>query len=123
MDLKNMKKEDLIKMIKELKKELDSKEEIEQLEEEQVEVNEEDRKKINKLLDEAEAFIVCTDKGLMCYGSANEYMNILTHIANELSEEIPANLIRFAVENGLRKVSSVEEALELLKDGIDMMRG
>lgn len=126
MDLKNMKKDDLIKLVEELKKELDSKEEIEQLEEdteEQVEIDEEDREKINKLIDKAEAFIVCTDKGMMCYGTMREYMNILTHITDELSEEMPEKFIRFAVENGLRKVNSVEDALELLKDGLDMMRG
>ena len=110
---------DLVKVLEKLEKEKKEKEEIEQLEEdEKVVVTKEDREKINRMLDNAEAMIVCTDKGIFTYGGMLDYMNILSNIANNLKEEMPKQSIEFAIKNGLREFDSIEDVLNFVKENI-----
>jgi len=107
-------------LIKELEKLVD-KEEVEQLEEG---ISKEEKEKINKLLDESSSYIICTDKGMKASGNYSEFMNILTRIVIELKDsEMPKCLIKFAVENGLSEVNNLDEALDLLKKGLEWLKG
>ena len=107
-------------LIKELEKLFDE-EDIEQLEEE---IPKDENEKINKLLDGSSSYILCTDKGIKASVNYSEFMNILTNIVIELkNNDMPKSLIKFAVENGLREVDNLDEALDLLNEGLKWIKG